>query len=247
MLTVPKGMAAPFALQWDITSSLLGGQSIANSNAMAQASSLQGYESVDTGSTVFVEQWCAPSAAALAAPVTVTRTITSAAAVSSASSSLGGVTLVVVNRDRCRLAPLAPLTAFPFPAAPGASLQDSAQRLAATCTPDSPRQLDPAPGASWSWNVLQVLGTNLGMSLGGLIAADAAAEAPQQGAAAACADPSFRPMYVMSWLPEGGDIVSWCVLWLGGSCPVSLHVCLSGLAEAKRAEVQPCLPYPCGC
>lgn len=68
-----------------------------------------------------MEQWCSPSAAALQGTIRLTRTVKPGAYVST-TNDIAAVSLMVMNRDRCRLAPRSPLTAYGFPSAVGLSL-----------------------------------------------------------------------------------------------------------------------------
>ena len=131
VVSIPAGAVVSAAvLHWSISLNggaasvgALGGGTIATADVLGANAALygeagSGYLASESGEVRVVERWCAPTAAALFAPVTVTLTM-GAAAVADPSSVTSQLTLMVMNTDRCRMAPMDPVPAWQFPAPGG--------------------------------------------------------------------------------------------------------------------------------
>ena len=131
VVSIPAGAAVSAAvLHWSISLNggagsvgALGGSTFASSDVVYWLSKLHGeagsgYVASSSSTVKVVERWCAPTAAALFAPVTVTLTM-GAAAASDQSGLSQQLSLMVMNTDRCRMAPLDPVPAWQFPAPGG--------------------------------------------------------------------------------------------------------------------------------
>lgn len=119
-----------------------------------------------------------------------------------------------------------------------------------TCTPDTTLELSAVTG-SWGWNVIQVLGSTIGPSLGGFVTGDASVQVPL--GTTACSTAGFVPVYVMAWLPEGQDSVAWYTtlitrsfdyLGISGPNPMSVGIIRSPVLSEFNTEVHDGLSRP---
>lgn len=175
-----------------------------------------GYEPF-ANAAYYVERWCAPSAAALTGPLSFVLTADPAAPAYLDSASPAdvpiGVSIFVVSQGRCRIAPawnVAELS-FPVPGTTGTyTMPGGAEAPPLACADTQEKLLSVSnSGRPWSWNVLQVLGTNTGANLYGFISADAVLPPAAQQPGGAC-PPGYSPMLFMEWFPQSSDNVPWC-------------------------------------
>lgn len=122
--------------------------------------------------------------------------------------------LVVINRNRCRLAPNFPPLYLEFPLPGDAPLVAATPSLVApVCDVSTPKELEhPDPYGSWSYPMLVILGTNIGADLTGFMSNDAIRPGPADPAAnaSACGE-GYGPIWFGLWTPRSSDTVPWRV------------------------------------
>lgn len=134
--------------------------------------------------------------------------------------------LLVLDKNRCRVAPRFPLLSLAFPA-PGQPPVSAAQPslVAPSCGISTPKELDlNDPFGSWSYPMLTLLGSKVGADFTGYLSADSIRPGPADplsavnSSSAACG-PGYAPVWFLSWFPQSSDSVPWRVTLLQRSFP----------------------------
>ena len=99
----------------------------------------------------FLERWCAPSTKVMQSPVTVNMAMDPAAA--NYGPPGADISLIIIDINRCRLAPLWPLQYWSAPAA-GMSRTWAAPSLSVSCTVDTPKARSKQSGEPAGWVML---------------------------------------------------------------------------------------------
>lgn len=183
-----------------------------------------GYEPF-ANTAYYVERWCAPSAAALQGPLTFSLSADPLAPAyldSAATADVPiGASLFVMSQGRCRIAPgwKAAELSFPVPGATGSYSMPAPDVAPLACSDGQDKLLSQSGvGRLWSWNVLNVLGTDLGANFYGYISQDAVLPPPAQQPSGQC-PPGYSPMLFMEWFPQGADNVAWYVTLVSRNAP----------------------------
>lgn len=241
-----------------------------------------GYRPYPGGETWFIHRWCAPSAAAAAAPMTVRLVTDPAASMYSGAPQSAEVKFVVIDVNRCRVAPQWPhlYMAFPSPAvgaftavvpsfrttcdfatpkelemeARGRAGGRRAPLLAALflslCAQREPLRADPSqdPYGSWSFAMLQILGSGYGANLTGYLLQNAIKEAsyacggktgipnsryltvarsttpPQVPLNTTSCGAGFAPAIFFNWFPASSDNVPWTISLIARIFPCAARI-----------------------